>query len=182
MPANTNGSANFAAGPIVYPASVKGVWVQAHNNLSAGATSAANLVNPVNGSDTNAVWVRVPDNCTRVAVRGKCAVGISGVTQNPIVYIIGIKTSGDVTTTTVPSDATATRLDGTAPVNPDNTGQTLSFAAASGTTRYRDGTSLYSYETAYYDCQGAAYVLVLVQTAANLANAGTVTADVCFLN
>jgi hypothetical protein len=182
MPSNTNGGANFAAGPICYPASVKGMWVQAHNNLSAAATSAANLVNPTNGSDTNAVWVRVPDGATRVAARGKCAVTISGVTTNPIIYIIKIATNGDVTSATVPADATPTRIDGAAPVAPDATGQTLSFAAASGTTRYRDGTYLYSLETSYYDCQGAAYILVLVQTAANLANAGTVTADVCFLN
>ncbi len=182
MPSTVSGGANFLAGQIVYPASVKGVWVQAHNNLSATASSAANLVNPVNGSDTNAVWVRVPDGASRVSVRGKCAVAISAVTTNPIVYVLKIATNGEVTSASIPSDATPTRIDGTAPVAPDATGQTLSFAAASGTTRYRDSTYLYSLETADFDCRGAAYILVLVQTAANLANAGTVTADVCFLN
>lgn len=180
MPSVANAGANFLAGNVVYPASVKGKWITCHNSLIATASTAANLAQPGNAADTNAVWVRVPDNCTRAIVRGKCAVAISAVTTSPVVYCYAVYTDGEVTTSTVPSDATFMRIDATTLAG---TGTTLTFAAASGNTQLKDGTFLYTNPSSSFDVSGAAYFLLLVQTAGvGLTNGGTPTAEVMFIN
>lgn len=181
MPATVNGGANFAAGPVVYPASVKGVWTTCHNSLIATASSAANLAAPYNAADTNAIWVEVPDNCTRAIVRGKCAVAISAAATSPIVYCYAVYTNSEIANGgAVPSDATFMRVDATTLAG---TGTTLTFAAASGNTQIKDATYLYTNPSSSFDVSGAAYFLLLVQTAgAGLTNGGTPTAEVMFLN
>lgn len=181
MPATTNGGANFAAGAVVYPASVKGRWATCHNSLIASASSAANLAKPYNAADTNAVWVRVPDNCTRAIVRGKCAVAISAVTTSPVVYCYAVYTDQEITSGgSVPSDATFVRVDATTLAG---TGTTLTFGAASANTQVQDATYLYTNPSSSFDVSGAAYFLLLVQTAGSgLTNGGTPTAEVMFLN
>lgn len=178
MPATASSGSAFPAGPLVYPTSTKGEWVTCHTNLAATASTAANLSTPYNAADTNAVWIKVPE-CTRVVLRAKCAVGVSAVAASPIVYVYGVDTKGDVTASTIPSDATigpvgAKTLTGTA--------VTLTLAAASANTNIKDATYLYSAESDPLDLKGAAYLLVLVQTAASLTSGGTPVCEAKFLN
>ncbi len=181
MPATAIGGANFAAGPVVYPASVKGKWTTCHNSLTAAESSAGNLAAPYNAADTNAVWVKVPDNCTRAIVRGRCDVAVSAVSQQPIVYCYAVYTDQEIANGgAVPSDAKFMRVDAT---TLGGTGTTLTFAAASGNTQIKDATYLYTNPSSSFDVSGAAYVLVLVsQKCTGLTNGGTPTAEVMFLN
>jgi hypothetical protein len=181
MPATYNAGAIFTAGPVVYPASVKGLWTTCHNSLIATASSATNLATPSNAADTNAIWVRVPDNCTRAMVRGRCAVAISAVSTSPVVYCYAVYTANEIANgAPVPADATIIRADADTLAG---TGTTLTFAAASGNTQIKDGTYLYTNPSTAFDIKGASYFLLLVQTAgAGLTNGGTPTAEVCFLN
>lgn len=184
----SGGGANFIAGQVVYPASVKGIWTTIHNSLIATESTAANLAKPYNLSDTNAVWVAVPDNCTRCVIRGKCAVALSAVTTSPVIYVYGMYTNsigGSALTTgsSVPADASFKRIDVTDPAAVTSTGLTLTFAAASSNANIQDATYLYSNETTAIDLKGAAYVSILVKTAgAGLTNGGTPTAEIMFLN
>jgi hypothetical protein len=181
MPATYNAGAIFAAGAVVYPASVKGIWVTCHNSLTAAASSTANLATPGNAADTNAIWIRVPDNCTRAQVRGRCDVGISAVGGNPAVYCYAIYTANEIANgAAVPSDVKSIRVDAD---TLGGTATTLTFGTAGANTQIRDATYLYTNPSSTFDLRGAAYFLLLVQTAGSgLTGAGTPTAEVCFLN
>jgi hypothetical protein len=181
MPATYNAGAIFAAGAVVYPASVKGIWVTCHNNLPAAASSTANLATPGNAADTNAIWIRVPDNCTRAMVRGRCNVDISVAGTAPVVYCYAIYTANEIANgAAVPSDVKAIRVDAD---TLGGTGTTLTFGAASANTQIKDGTFLYTNPSSTFDLKGAAYFLLLVQTAmTGHTVTGTPTAEVCFLN
>lgn len=179
-----SGGANFLAGQVVYPSSVKGIWTTIHNSLSATASTAANLATPSNLSDANQVWVRVPDNCTKAIIRGKCAVAVSAVATSPVIYVYGMETNSNSLKTgdSLPSDAYISRRDPAKPAAANATGLTLTFSAEPSTTNNKDATYQYSYETAQIDVEGAAYVSIMVQTAASMTAGGTPTADIKFVN
>lgn len=186
MPLNTvtQGGASIPAGSIMYPASVKGIWTTIHKNLSATASTAANLAKPYNMADTNAVLVEVHDGATRAIIRGKAAVALSAVATSPVIQVYGMYTNtrGLKTGDALPPDATFERVDITDPAAANAAGLTLTFAASSGNAALQDATFNYSQKTAAIDVKGAAYLLVLVATASSMTNGGTPTAEVCLLN
>lgn len=184
----SGGGANFLAGQIVYPASVKGVWSTIHNSLIATASTADNLTKPYNLADTNAIWVPVPENATRCVIRAKCLVALSAVTTSPVIYVYGMWTNSIgaqalKTGDSVPADASFDRIDVTDPATTTATGLTLTFDTPANDNNIVDATYLYANKTTAIDLKGAAYVSILVKTAgAGLTNGGTPTAEIMFLN
>lgn len=167
----------------VIPVSNKGAWVQSHDDCTAGE-AASQLLKPWGITTSSVHWVRVPDNCTRVYVRGKNTATMSGVTTQPVVWLIGayvtsysetginaVKAAdGFSGTTTDNNHATYVRIDN---VDSNATGLTLNIAT---TGNFEDSTFEYTDWTSIdgYDLKGCHYVATPVATAASILGIGAV--------
>jgi len=176
-----------------HPCSVKGQWITAHDNLSATAETSTVLLKPYSATTSTLHWVRVPDNCTRVYVRGKNTATMTGVTTQPVVRIIGayptspgaaadaaIESAGGPSGTVGNAGhCTFGRIDN---ADANATGLTLAIAT---TGNLEDDTYEYTDWTAIdgYDLRGASYVAMLTETAASVSGIGnqTVYGELMFL-
>lgn len=180
----SGGVREFGGGsPIVHPASVKGVWTEAVSNAQATAATSGELKAPLTFAGSNCNWVKVHEGATRVVVRTRYEA--TTVTAAPVVYIFGafIETDPSTTTNQFATGTKVMRLDAVQ----SGTGLTLTSAVATdisdGTYQYGDGKTFTSpYTGATGDLCGAAWVLVLCSTAANVSGGNdTCAVELAFL-
>jgi hypothetical protein len=177
----TKGGAEIASGSITYPASVKGSWVIAHDNLSATAESATVLMRPSSYSNTNVHPIYIHDGATRVTLMARYDDAVSTVTTSPVIRVYGVYGPDDAVSAAGVIDetkATVRRLDN---ADSNAAGITLTLETAASAGCINDGTYLYSNELASsldgIDLRGAKWLLVLTETAASVSGgANTVVA------
>lgn len=152
--------------------SVIGEWTQANGDLETADT--ANLLSPYNITRAAFRWVKVPEGCKLVRARGRNDATATTVTTDPVIRLVGAwgtpNEAGSFSGTPTDSNyARFARIDypstSTSPSDDNATGQTLDLAA---TGRMEDASYEYSGVTPWYDCNTAAYVGILVETAANV--------------
>lgn len=178
------GSSNNAS---VAPVSVNTDAVQAHDDATATANSAGELLRPFSAVQANLHWVRRGERATRVQVAARMAAA-STLTTSPVVRVIGAFPLSTATIYTPESNSTANTLpdDGTwVAMRLDNTdanaaGKTLTLASsASGILRdttyaWSDwGETLGLDSAAGIDLFGCWYFAVFIETAA-VVSAGAV--------
>lgn len=180
-----------SSNPIVIPASCKGIWLVANDDLEQ--TVPATPLNPATIADSTFHWIKVPEGSTRCILRAQYTASAT-VTTDPIVRVIGAypgvgaayNKTGDIINEdgSFPNDGTIRfmRLD---LADTDGTGITLDLVssgtgliidAASTAKAYSDPTSITP-----IDLLGAWYVGVVAVTAANV-NTGVVACEVLFVN
>lgn len=175
------------------PASVETNWVVCHDDLEATADAASVFLKPWNSAKTSFHWVKVPDNCTRVLVRGKVSAAATTIATAPIVMLVGAMGADPSTSTNnftgthptsaqpQPNFAKYIRLDN---VDQDAAGVTLTLNVT--TNGFEDNTYVYGnpYDLDGFDCKGARYVGLMVLTAASVTggSANLALAEFAFLN
>lgn len=189
--AAAGGSVKTGSGQVVIPASCKGIWITAHDDLEQ--TVPTTPLNPATISNAEFHWVKVPEGATRAILRAQYTQSAT-VTTDPVVRLYGV----------YPSETAVFDLRGEI-INEDgsfdNDGtilfMRLDLAATAGTGITLDlvtsGTGLmfdaHATPKAYsdpptitpYDLLGAWYIGVVPVTAANV-SAGVVKAQVLFIN
>ncbi len=164
-------------GDITYPASVKGAWVVAHDNLSATAESSTVLMRPSSYSNTSVHPLWVHDAATRVTLMARYDDAVSTVTTSPRVRVYGVYGPDNAVSEAGVIDETKAivrRLD-SADSNANGITLTLETAASAGCIN--DGTYLYSneYDTTGIDLRGAKWLLVLTDQAASISGGANTT-------
>lgn len=177
---------------IVIPASCKGVWLVANDDLEQ--VVPATPLNPATIADATFHWIRVPEGSTRCILRAQYSAAAT-VTTDPVVRVIGAypgtgtvaySKSGDIISEdgSFPNDGTIRfmRLDLAASAGTGITldlissGTGLIIDAASTAKAYSDPTSVTP-----IDLLGAWYVGVVAVTAANVST-GVVACELLFIN
>lgn len=175
------------------PSSVETNWVQCHDNLEATADAASVYLKPYDSAKTSFHWVRVPDNATRVLVRGKVDAAATTIATAPIVAIIGAKGGDPVAATNnfsgvhpTASAANAnfakyTRID-----NADQNAAGITLTLCVTTAGFEDNTYVYGdpYDLTGFDVKGSRYVGLMVLTAASVTGGASnaALAEFAFLN
>lgn len=172
------GVAYDGGGQVVYPASLRGLWVTANDDAET-AQSETDLLRPAAVDDPTFHWVAVPFGATRVLVRARYDAEAT-VTASPVVRLVGAD-EYPLEDGTLADDGTVRfiRLDNRAA---DAEGVTLTLATSGGGL-LRDGTYAYSDPPTLdgYDLLGSRSVGVLVETAADV-DTGAVAIELLFLN
>lgn len=86
------GNVKTGSGKVVIPASCKGIWITAHDDLEQ--TVPATPLNPATITDSTFHWVKVPEGATRCLLRAQ-ATKTNTVTTDPIVRLYGVYPSED---------------------------------------------------------------------------------------
>lgn len=186
--------AGTIGGQPTFLASVKGQWVQCHDNLEATAESATVLLKPWSAATSSLHWVKVPDGATRILIRAKNDAAATTFTTDARVRMFGAFTVGTGTKVDsavdaangfsgTPGDANFAeflRLDS---ADANANGQTLVLTA---TGNLEDASFEYSDppDLTGYDLKGAQYVGMLPDTAANVTGGAAhgVYGELIFLN
>lgn len=172
-------------GSPVYPASVKGEWVQCHAD-SEQASSLGTAGCAISEGSSSVIPLRISGAGTRVLIRARYATGAT-VTTSPVVKVWVVDSDPTITRNaagTITSVAWAT--DGTVQYmridNQDNSAAGITVTLDStndqtdATYKYSDPVSLTG-----LDLQGGSWLLVTVATQANV-NSGTVPIYARLLN
>lgn len=189
----TTGAANVAV-----PTTAHGVWLTIHNDITATAATAAQLLRPLSVTSSNVRIVRVPSGAVRVRIRARYTAAVN-VTTAAIVRVYGLTpplepsseftaTVTDTSTTFSFADDGTTGIDRVDADTANAAGVTLSPIASPLGANIRDGTYSYSDVFPYrstpsmgYDLAGASYMMALVEQAAVLGS-GAAVLQAMFIN
>lgn len=175
----TKAGAEIMGGDISFPASVKGAWVVAHDDLSATAESSTVLMRPGSYSNTSVHPIRIHDAATRVTLRARYDDAVSTVTTSPIVRVYGVYGNDDAVSSAGVIDETKASLVRLDNADSNAAGITLTLETAASAGCLNDGTYLYSNELASsldgIDLRGAKWLLVLTETAASISGGANTT-------
>lgn len=162
---------------LVSIAAPKGTWITV-NSDARSAQSSGELLAPATIAGATFHWLKVPENVTKVLIRGKYPAGTSVIVTSPIVRPMGAYENGGEI-----SDAGVCPNDGTVPpLRLDNashsaTGLTCTLSVSNDVS---DGTFKYGAVTsiAGYSILGADYIGVMVSTAAAITSSAAVEIQV----
>lgn len=169
--------------PMVCVGSAHGTWQQVNDDARTAQT-ATMLYNPSVITDSVFHWVSIPQGTTGCLVRARVPIATTAVVTSPIVYLIGAySTSESNFDCAGVTDATIRfqRLDS---VNIDDAGLTLTFPASPTTTNCQNDAVWFYSKTpslAGYDCRGAKWVGVAVQTLGACTASAAMPVDLLFL-